>query len=65
MNTNVHKKEISKTEMLYYLEEMIGMELASPLEENTYYKLMDDAYVSVDDLLHIGNTIQQWYQVKF
>lgn len=63
---NVHKVNVSKTEMLFYLEEMMRMDIASQLEETTYYNLMNDgAYVSVHDRLTIANTMQEWYQVEF
>lgn len=61
-----HKKEISMSEMKFYLEEMMIMGLSSQLEDEVYYDLMNDgAYVEIHKLIHIAETMHKWYQVEF
>jgi len=58
-------KQITMDEMQYYLEEMVAMELHTPLEEEVYYLLLEGKKVSPDKLGTIKKRMNKWYKVRF
>lgn len=67
MNNQVGKKckKVTKGEMLFYLEEMMKMDMNDELEEDTYEMLMQDIDVDKGAIFTIYNRMQDWYEVAF
>ena len=59
------KKEISKDEVLFYLEEMIEMELASEIEEDVYYDIKYKGKCNKQDYKEVLHNMRKWYTEKF
>lgn len=59
------KKEINETEILFYLEEMMQLELCNSLEEEIYHSLIEELPVHSRKLNKIKKRIHKWYELKF
>jgi len=58
-------KQITMDEMQYYLEEMVSMEIHTPLEEEVFYSLLEGKKVSPNKLGTIKKRMNKWYEIKF
>lgn len=59
------KNEISNEEVLYYLEEMISMSLATKVEEDVYYDIKYSGKCKRSELEKVKKRMYELYEEKF
>lgn len=59
------KKEISNEEMMFYLEEMIQMELATETEEKVYEDIRWHGRCKRSELNQVKDRMRKWYEEQF
>lgn len=64
------KTEVSQSELMFYLEEMVQMGLADEIEESFYEDCQWDGFSKVKqqrkiDLRHIIHNYRAWQEVNF
>lgn len=57
--------KFNKEEVLFYLEEMVQMEMVTSIEEDVYYSLKQDTKISRDQLRTVLKRMNKWYNTKF
>ncbi|UUV25875.1 MULTISPECIES: hypothetical protein [Lysinibacillus] len=57
--------KFNKEDVLFYLEEMVQMEMATSIEEDVYYSLKQDTKISRDQLRTVLKRMNKWYNTKF
>lgn len=65
MNMSIIKKQTNKGEVLFYLEEMIRMDLHDEFEEEMYELLSRGYKLHREDKLELVSRMQEWYDEKF
>lgn len=58
-------EDISNTDVMYYLEEMIDSGLANEIEQNVYYDIKLLGRCKRGELNHVKNNIIKMYNEKF
>ena len=61
---NVHKLEVSHSEVMFYLEEMIEMDLVDEIEERLYTDIKWKKY-SKKDYTYVQNRVREWQEEQF
>lgn len=59
------KINVKSGEILYYLEEMIQMNLAEEVEENVYYDLKYKGKCKRKELSQVVEHMKEWQEEKF
>ena len=59
------KNEISNEEALFYLEEVISMNLATEVEEDVYYDIKSRGKCKRSELEKVKKRMHEWYGEKF
>lgn len=57
--------KFNKEDVLFYLEEMVQMEMATSIEEDVYYSLKQDTKISRDQLRTVIKRMNKWHNTKF
>ncbi|WGT37967.1 hypothetical protein QH639_19385 [Lysinibacillus sp. 1 U-2021] len=57
--------KFNKEDVLFYLEEMVQMEMATSIEEDVYYSLKQDKKISREQLKSVLKCMYKWYNTKF
>jgi len=57
--------KFNKENVLFYLEEMVQMEMASSIEEDVYYSLKQDKKIAREQLGLVLKRMKKWYNIKF
>jgi len=57
--------KFNKEDILFYLEEMVQMEMTSSIEEDVYYSLKQDKKITREQLESVLKRMKKWYNTKF
>lgn len=57
--------KFNKEDVLFYLEEMVQMEMASSIEEDIYYSLKQDKKITREQLRSVLQRMHKWQNTKF
>lgn len=57
--------KFNKEEVLFYLEEMVQMEMVTSIEEDVYYSLKQDKKISREQLRSVLKGMNKCYNTKF
>lgn len=57
--------KFNKEDVLFYLEEMVQMEMVTSIEEDVYYSLKQDKKISREQLRSVLKGMNKWYNTKF
>ena len=57
--------KFNKEDVLFYLEEMVQMEMVNTIEEDIYYSLKQDKKITRDQLRTVLKRMNKWYNTKF
>lgn len=56
--------KFNKEDVLFYLEEMVQMEMVSSIEEDVYYLLKKEKKISREQLRSVLKCMYKWYNIK-
>lgn len=57
--------KFNKEDVLFYLEEMVQMEMASSIEEDVYYSIKQDKKITREQLGSVLKRMKKWHNIKF
>ncbi|QIC46277.1 hypothetical protein GAG94_03510 [Lysinibacillus sphaericus] len=57
--------KFNKEDVLFYLEEMVQMEMASSIEEDVYYSIKQDKKITREQLGSALKRMKKWHNTKF
>ncbi|MDC6267337.1 hypothetical protein [Lysinibacillus fusiformis] len=57
--------KFNKEDVLFYLEEMVQMEMTSSIEEDVYYSLKQGKKVTREQLGSVLKRMKKWYNASF
>ncbi|MEK4121991.1 hypothetical protein [Lysinibacillus sp. FSL K6-0102] len=57
--------KFNKEDVLFYLEEMVQMEMATSIEEDVYYSLKQDKKITREQLRSVLQRMHKWQNTKF
>lgn len=57
--------KFNKEYVLFYLEEMVQMEMATSIEEDVYYSLKQDKKITREQLRSVLQRMHKWQNTKF
>lgn len=57
--------KFNKEDVLFYLEEMVQMDMTSSIEEDVYYSLKQGKKVTREQLGLVLKRMKKWYNTKF
>lgn len=57
--------KFNKEDVLFYLEEMVQMEMATSIEEDVYYSLKQDKKITREQLRSVLQRMYKWQNTKF
>lgn len=57
--------KFNKEDVLFYLEEMVQMEMTSSIEEDVYYSLKQGKKVAREQLGSVLKRMKKWHNTKF
>ncbi|MBG9689480.1 hypothetical protein ABD91_00885 [Lysinibacillus sphaericus] len=57
--------KFNKEDVLFYLEEMVQMEMASSIEEDVYYSIKQDKKITREQLGSVLKRMKKWNNIKF
>lgn len=57
--------KFNKEDVLFYLEEMVQMEMTTSIEEDVYYSLKQDKKISREQLTTVLKSMYKWYNTQF
>ncbi|WP_342532762.1 hypothetical protein MHB40_14935 [Lysinibacillus sp. FSL K6-0057] len=57
--------KFNKEDVLFYLEEMLQMEMATSIEEDVYYSFKQDKKITREQLRSVLQRMHKWQNTKF
>ncbi len=57
--------KFNKEDVLFYLEEMVQMEMVTSIEEDVYYSLKQDKKITREQLRSVLQRMHKWQNTKF
>lgn len=57
--------KFNKEDVLFYLEEMVQMEMVNTIEEDVYYSLKQDKKITREQLRSVLKRMNKWHNTKF
>ncbi len=57
--------KFNKEDVLFYLEEMVQMEMVSSIEEDVYYSIKQDKKITREQLGFVLKSMKKWHNTSF